>query len=170
MTTSDEALFGALPPKYDFVFNPYPDDRVSRCPFCEARTGQRKLPLVIYVDPGHFVALNYTCRYCAHCDLLIAHKHEVEHLLTQMFLKYAPALIGNDYFVIGTMEKQAWREGMKQPKSVEEARAHMHDFRTYYKELRVTQPGWYPAHEEPPVREPPPSQEWTKSHRRRDRE
>jgi len=167
VSVSKKSRFGSLPPKYDFVFNPYPEQRISRCPFCEGKTGQRKVPLVIHVDPLHLIVLNYTCRYCSDCDLLIAHKHEVEHLLTVLFRQHDPAAIGNDYLVLGTVEKQAWREGMKQSKLVEEMRGQMHDFRTYYQELRLRQPGWYASDQEPPVMEPPPSQEWVKSKRRR---
>ena len=103
---SKRVLFGELPTKYNFVFNPYPDDRLSRCPFCESKTGQRKRPLVIHIDPHQLISLNYTCRYCRDCDLLIAHKHEIEHLLTGIFMQLNPAAIGNNYLVIGTMEKK----------------------------------------------------------------
>jgi hypothetical protein len=159
--------FGGLPRRYNFVFNPYPDQRIWRCPFCERKTGQRKVPLLIHVEPRQFIALNYTCRYCSECDLLIANKHEIEHLLTAMLMERDPALIGNDYFVMGTMEKKAWREGQARPKSLEEIRAHIADFKEYYKELRMTQPGWYGPDQEPPVMEPPRSQEWVKSERNR---
>lgn len=130
--------------------------------------GQRKVPLVIHVDPLHLVALNYTCRYCSECDLLIAHKHEVEHVLTGLFLQYDPQAVGNEYLVLGTLEKRACRRGMRQPELAQEMRAHMHDFRTYYQELRLGKPCWYRAGQTPPVMEPPPSQEWVKSqHERR---
>jgi len=36
------------------------------------------------------------------------------------------------------------------------------DFATYYQELRMRQTGWYREGEKPPVRKPPPSQEWIK--------
>ena len=88
-----------MPRKYNFVLNPYPDHRVSKCPFCERKTGQRKLPLFIHIAPHFPVALNYTCRYCRHCDLLIAHRHEIEHLLTSLFIETNPAIIGNDYLI-----------------------------------------------------------------------
>lgn len=80
MSEARRAVFSA-PPQYNFVLNPYPDERLSRCPFCSNKTGQRKRPLVIHIDPMHLIALNYTCRYCEQCDLLVAHKHEIEHLL-----------------------------------------------------------------------------------------
>ena len=38
---------GQQPPRYKFFLNPYSDVRFSKCPQCEAKTRQRKLPLVI---------------------------------------------------------------------------------------------------------------------------
>lgn len=164
MTKAKKPQFGELPPRYKFVFNPYPDMRVSTCPFCEHKTGQRKIPLLIHVEPLHLIALNYTCRYCSACDLLIAHKHEVEHFLTELFGQYDPAAIGNDYLVIGTVDKRIWRESLQKPKLPAEILPHASDFAEYYQELRVTQPGWYKAGQEPPVMIPPSSKEWVKSH------
>jgi hypothetical protein len=163
MVKTKKPQIGGLPPRYSFVLNPYPDMRVSRCPYCERKTGQRKIPLLIHVEPMHLIALNYTCRYCQACDLLIAHKHEIEHLLTGMFRQYDPEVVGNDYLILGTVEKATWREGSQQPKAVAEMLPHVSDFAEYYKELRVTRPGWYRADQEPPVMEPPPSQEWVKA-------
>jgi hypothetical protein len=162
MSKTKKSQFGDLPPMYQFMLNPYPDQRVSRCPSCEQKTGQRKLPLLIHIDPRHLIALNYTCRYCRHCDLLIAHKHEIEHLLTGMFRHYDPGVIGNDYLIIGTVEKKAWREGLKHPKAPAEILPHAHDFKIHYQELRMTQPGWYGPDQEPPIMEPPLSQVWVK--------
>jgi hypothetical protein len=172
MSKAKKPRFGELPPRYNFILNPYPDERLSRCPFCDGKTGQRKRPLLIHVEPLHLIALNYTCRYCQDCDLLIAHKHEIEHLLYNVFSQNEPGAIGNDYLILGTVERKAWREGMKQPKAVAEMLAHASDFETYYQELRMTQPGWYGPEQEPPVMEPPPSQEWirVKSRRRRRKE
>jgi len=48
----------------------------------------------------HLIALNYTCRYCKSCDLLIAHKHEIEHLLTNLFSQIEPETVGNEYLII----------------------------------------------------------------------
>jgi hypothetical protein len=153
---------GELPPRYNFMLNPYPDQRISRCPLCENKTGQRKLPLLIHVDPAHLIALNYTCRYCPACDLLVGHKHAIEHLLTELFRRMEPEAIGNRYLIIGTVEKGTWREGLTQPKAIVDMLPHASDFADYYQELRVTQPGWYKANQEPPVMEPPPSREWVK--------
>lgn len=135
---------GKLPPQYTFILNPYTDARFSRCPMCDQKMHQRKVPLFIHVDPFNPVVLGYTCRYCLDCDLLIAHQDQIEALLANLFAERAPSVIGNDYLVIGTVERTAWREGMKQPKGIGDMLAHLHDF----KEVRTVeyQPaGWYPA-------------------------
>jgi site-specific recombinase XerD len=69
---------GKQPPRYCFFLNPYRDVRFTTCPQGGGKTRQRKLPLVIHVDPVQLIALNKTCRYCPGCDLLIAHQDEVE--------------------------------------------------------------------------------------------
>jgi hypothetical protein len=38
--------------------------------------------------------------------LLIAHKHEIEHYLTGLFIQQAPDVIGNEYLAVGTVEKK----------------------------------------------------------------
>jgi len=64
---------------------------------------------------------------------------------------------------IGTVEKRAWREGVAQPKSIAQMLPHASEFATYYHELRLTRPGYYRVDQEPPVMEPPMSQEWVKA-------
>jgi hypothetical protein len=115
MTSKRMKGFGGLPPRYSFMLNPYPDHKVSRCIVCSHKTGQRKLPLLVHIDPMHLIALNYTCRYCRYCDLLVASKPEIEHLLTELFRQHDPEVIGNDYLIIGTVKKAAWRGGLVQP-------------------------------------------------------
>ncbi len=110
------------------------------------------------------VALNYTNRYCARCDILIGHKDEIEHLLTDLFEQINPDCIGNDYLVLGTVEKKAWRENMEDPKPSDEMLHHVHDFKSY-QDIRMTQGGWFREDEIQPVVEPRPSEEWVKTHR-----
>ena len=162
MVKTKKQQFGEQPPRYRFVLNPYPDTRLSRCPCCEQKTGQRKIPLLIHIGPMHLIALNYTCRYCQPCDLLIAHKDEIEHLLTELFRQYDPEAVGNDYLIIGTVKKATWREGLQRPKALAEMLPYATDFADY-EELRVTRPGWYKAGQKPPVMEPPPSRKWVKA-------
>ena len=158
---SKQNSFGGLSPKYHFSLNPYPELRFSKCPICENKTGQRKLPLVIHVDPMHLIALNYTNRYCNRCDRLIGHKHEIEHYLTEMFLEQNPKIIGNNYLILGTLEKKVWRENINQSSSVNEIRPYIHDLKSY-EELRMTMGGWFHKDQEPPVMKPPISEEWVK--------
>lgn len=68
--------------RYNFTLNPYPDSRCSTCPTCGKPMGQRKVPLFIHIEPHYPIILGYTGRYCAACNLLIAHKHEIEANLT----------------------------------------------------------------------------------------
>ena len=156
---------GGLTPQYNFIINPYSEFRFARCPICNVKSGQRKVPLLIHIAPMHLVALNYTCRFCANCDLLIAHKAEVEHLLRNLFIDLDPAAIGNDYVVVGTVEKGAWREGLIRPKSPAETFPHVRAFKRQYADLRMTRGGWYPRDKEPPTMKPPESREWVKPNR-----
>jgi hypothetical protein len=119
---------GKQPPRYRFFLNPYPETRCTTCPTCRAPTRQRKVPLVIHVDPLNPVALNKTCRYCPACDLLIAHQDELETQLTAFFSAHNPDLIGNEYLVIGTLDRPDWRRGIQAPLPIQEMVALLHDF------------------------------------------
>ncbi|WP_019502485.1 hypothetical protein [Pseudanabaena sp. PCC 6802] len=163
MAKTKKVQLGGLPPRYNFLLNPYPNERLWRCPHCEKKSGQRKLPLLIHVKPSNLIALNYTCRYCKDCDLLIGHKTEIEHLLTEIFRQRDPEAIGNDYLIVGTVEKSTWREGLNHHQNIADMLSHMSDFVEYEGELRMTRGGYYPIDVEPPVMEPPPSEEWVKS-------
>jgi hypothetical protein len=99
------------PPRYYFFLNPYSDLRFTACPQCGATTRQRKLPLVIHIDPMQLAALNKTCRYRPHCDLLIAHQNELEAWLAAYFSEHHPEIVGNDYLVVGTEDRADWLRG-----------------------------------------------------------
>jgi len=120
---------GKQPPLYRFFLNPYQDMRFTRCPQCDSKTLQRKLPLVIHVEPMEMLSLNKTCRYCPHCDLLILHQDDLEHLLASFFAEHKPEVIGNDYLVIGTEDRTAWKRGMQQPLTLKGALGVLHDFK-----------------------------------------
>ncbi len=120
---------GKQSPRYRFFLNPYPKVRCAVCPQCNAKARQRKLPLVIHVDQLNPVALNKTCRYCPACDLLIAHKDALEALLTALFAKHNPKVIGNKYLVIGTLDRPDWQRGAQSPMPIWEMVEHLHDFK-----------------------------------------
>lgn len=161
MAKTKKQQFGHLPPQFHFALNPYPDLRFSKCPDCGNKTGQKKLPLFIHVKPSTSIALNFTCRYCKYCDLLICHQDALEHILTVLFAQRDPSGIGNEYLVLGTVEKGAWHEGMVEPKSPADMLPQLHDFKSY-KELRMTVGGYFKIGQEPPSWTPPPPAEWVK--------
>ena len=131
---------GEQPPRYRFFLNPYSDVRFTTCPQCRGKTRQRKLPLVIHIDPMQLVALNKTCRYCPRCDLLIAHQDELEAWLAAFFTEHWPEIVGNDYLVLGTDDRADWLRGVRTPILPKEALGHLHDFREV---VRFTPPlGW----------------------------
>lgn len=87
-------------------------------------------------------SLNKTCRYCPHCDLLIAHQNDVEHVLASSLSTYQPEVVGNDYLIIGTLEKAAWKRGTRQPLTLQETLDALHDFKEVVT-FKVTG-GWMP--------------------------
>jgi len=120
---------GKQPPRYRFFLNPYTDVRFTTCPQCQGKTRQRKLPLVIHIDPMQLVALNKTCRYCPRCDLLIAHQDELEAWLVTFFKEHRPEIVGNDYLVLGTEDRADWLRGVRTSVFPLEAFERLHDFR-----------------------------------------
>lgn len=120
---------GKQPPRYRFFLNSYKDVRFTRCPQCDNKTRQRKLPLFIHVDPMQPLLLNKTCRYCPTCDLLIAHQDEIENLLVRTFTARAPEIVGNDYVVIGTVDRADWKHIAQNQLPVQDTLEALHDFR-----------------------------------------
>jgi hypothetical protein len=40
-----------------------------------------------------------------------------------------PEITGNDYLVMGTLDRPEWRKGMQDPLSIQEMVEHLHDFK-----------------------------------------
>ena len=99
---------GKLPPRYSFILNPYTDVRLSKCPRCQKPTHLRKFALFIHIDAWGPMALGKTCRYCSRCALIMAHQDELEAQLAHSFSQIAPEFIGNEYLVLGTIDKKVW--------------------------------------------------------------
>ncbi len=119
---------GDLPPQHNFFLNPYTDARFTRCPQCDGKTKLRKKPLLIFIALKQPVSLNKTCRYCPNCDLLIAHKDELDQLIGSMCFQLFPHLIGQDYLVVGTIERKTWKEGSTPSGEIFTA---LHDFKRH---------------------------------------
>jgi hypothetical protein len=136
---------GKLPPRYSFILNQYPTERLSTCPRCEKLTHLRKFAFFIHIDDWGPMALGMTSRYCSRCELIMLHQHEVEELLAHAFSERAPKVVGNKYLVIGTIEKKVWQEGLQgEGKQIDETLKHLADFKKVLT-LYVQPAGWYPA-------------------------
>jgi hypothetical protein len=137
---------GCGPPRYAFMLNPYAAERISRCPKCRRLTHARKFALFILVaGAASPMVLGKTCRYCARCELIVAHKRELEGELARGFEARQPDVIGNDYFVSGTVERRTWLRGLHGSLGpLDEALRHVADFKTHY-DLHIDPGGWRPA-------------------------
>jgi len=131
MGKKDEKTFprlGKRSPRYRFFLNPYRDVRFSTCPQCGNKTGQRKLPLFIHIDPKQPLLLNKTCRYCFHCDLLIAHQNELDEIITRVFTFLNPEIVGHTYLVVGTLDRADWKRIDQQKLPIQDSIEALHDF------------------------------------------
>ena len=140
---------GKLPVRYSFILNSYENERLSKCPKCQRPTFLRKFALFIHIDEWGPMALGKTCRYCARCELIIAHQHELEEQLTISFDRIAPEVIGNEYLVIGTVDKKIWQQGLHSSKGdqLDEMLKHVADFKKVLT-LEVEPGGWYRENKE----------------------
>ncbi len=136
--------FGQLPPRYSFMLNPYETERLSKCPKCSRLTKLRKFALLIHIDDWGIISLGKTCRYCPHCDLIMAHQDELEHELANNLTFINPDAIGNDFFVLGTVDMEVWSQGLKSGNDFDTVLKHTADFKKHF-DLIVEPGGWYPA-------------------------
>ncbi|MFQ5857300.1 MAG: hypothetical protein ACE5LU_16965 [Anaerolineae bacterium] len=97
--------------RYTLFLNPYPDHRFTRCPRCREKTSDRNRVLVVQLGPGLVMPAMVTCRYCAGCDLLIAHQDEVSAVLRQMLPPEERGALGEEMAVIGTLDRGRLRGG-----------------------------------------------------------
>jgi hypothetical protein len=119
--------------------------RLSKCPGCERLTHPRKFALFIHVEGYGPLVLGFTCRYCTPCELVIAHKDELEAQLAQGPAQYTPVKGGEGYFVLGTVDRKVWQKGLTGGTPIQEILEHMADFKEHLT-LHV-EGGWRPAGE-----------------------
>jgi hypothetical protein len=129
------------PEKYYLFLNPYEEHRFTKCPECDKKTKIRKFPLVITIDPKTLLLLNKSCKFCEKCQLIIARKQEVENLMAFQFSSVNPEIIGNDYLIIGTLERKDWQGGNKGLISSKEMLERVIVFKDYWK-FEVIPPRW----------------------------
>lgn len=129
--------------KHRFFLNPYSDCAFTKCPKCETTTKVRKFPLVIHIEPQQIFILNKQCKYCPNCDLIIAKKQEIESLMAARFSQENPQLMGNNYLVMGTIERQDWKQGNQGSLSPSEIIERMFVFKDQW-HFEVIPAGWYP--------------------------
>jgi tetratricopeptide (TPR) repeat protein len=120
---------GKQSPRYDFFLNTFLDTRFTTCPQCKGKTQARKFPLVINVNPKLPIILDKTCRYCDTCDLLIVHQNQLEEQLAKNLMTIDPDVVGNNYLVIGTLDRTEWDQLKHKDLSFGQIIEHLHDFK-----------------------------------------
>jgi hypothetical protein len=141
-TNFNNPNFKSLKPRHRFFLNSYKDCAFTKCPKCETKTKVRKFPLVIHIEPQQLFLLNKQCKYCPSCDLIIAKKQEIEPLMAAVFIQNNPKIIGNNYVVMGTVDKKDWREGDKNLLSPSEMVGCIYIFKDVW-DFEVIPAGWY---------------------------
>ncbi len=53
----------------------------------------------------------------------------MEHFLACYFSEQKPEVVGNDYLVLGTLDRPAWKRGTQQQLSMKEMIEELHDFK-----------------------------------------
>ncbi len=127
--TSTGQQLGKQSPHYSFFLNPYKDVRFTTCPKCHIKTRLFKSSLVIRAKPHHLFTVGKMCRYCAHCDLLIVHRDQLEAQLVKVMARLQPESIGYDYMILGTLNRLEWRQDVQDVLSEQEMIEQLHDFK-----------------------------------------
>lgn len=84
--------------------------------------------------------------------------------MAQIFSERAPEVVGDDYLVIGTFERDYWKQGLENPNPSEDLLANLHGFKQYLNFKLVG--GWLPNETAPqppapPAKKPAPSTQKT---------
>jgi hypothetical protein len=132
--------------KHFFFLNPYEDCAFTRCPKCENKTKERNFALVIKIDPQPPFLLNKICRYCPHCDLIIAEKNELESLISTASKKSKPDIVKNNYLVFGALQKADWRQISNSESNADELIHHTYVFKDVWN-FEPVPAEWYPPDE-----------------------
>jgi hypothetical protein len=129
--------------RHRFFLNPYSDCAFTKFSKCDTKTKIRKFSLVIHIKPQQLFILNKQCKYCENCDLIITKKQEIETLMAAGFSQSNPKIIGNDYLVMGTVDRKDWKEGTQNSLSPSEMLERIYVFQDIW-DFKVIPAGWYP--------------------------
>ncbi|WP_414578374.1 hypothetical protein [Anabaena sp. CCY 9402-a] len=144
---SSNKLSGKSPKKrHKFFLNPYNDCAFTKCPKCDTKTKVRKFPLVIFIESKQLFILNKQCKYCSVCDLIITKKQELEALTAIGMSQSNPHIIGNDYLVMGTVDRKDWKEGSQNALPLPDLIERMYVFKDVW-DFDIIPAGWYPNDE-----------------------
>lgn len=132
---------GNLLPRYSLLLNPYRRECLTRCPRCEQQTHRRKFALLIGIEGFGTMMLGKTCRFCPVCELLVVHQDELENELAVALQTRDLSAIGNEYMVLGTVDREAWRKGLKgRAGEIGNVLDHIAEFK---EELELESGGWH---------------------------
>lgn len=135
--------FGKKKPRYLFAINQYDNYRCSKCPRCKKNMAIRKFALLIHIDEFGILNLGKSCRYCSKCEFIIVHKNDLESILAYTMEQRDPSVIGNEYFVFGTVDLEKWKESCyEKPATMDDLLKSSSDFKEYV-DLKL-QGGWMP--------------------------
>lgn len=99
---------------------------------------------MIHIKPQQLFLLNKQCKYCANCDLIIAKKQEIESLMAFGFNSTNPQIVGNDYLVMGTIDRKDWQANNQDSVPPSEIIKGMFIFQDEWN-FEVIPAGWYPS-------------------------
>jgi hypothetical protein len=119
--------------RFFFFLSPYEGMAFTRCPKCDAKTKQRKLPLVIHIEPHTICVLNKTCRFCPACELVIARQSEIEPMLSAMVKDQRATIEQGEYVAIGTLDRADWQAAQQKHWSPAEAVERTWVFKDHWK-------------------------------------
>ncbi len=114
--------------RHRLFINPYQDSAFTKCPKCCDKTKVRKFPLAVHVEPRQILLLNMECKYCANCDLIIVKQSVLDENITISLQQFTPSLVGNDYLVFGTVDRNIWRASRKESLDSSDVIDHVYVF------------------------------------------
>lgn len=97
--------------RYTVFLNPYPEHRFADCPRCGEETHERNRVLVLQLGREIVLPAMAACRFCASCDLLIAHQDELKALLQQVLPQEEQRALEEPMIIMGTVDRGRLRGG-----------------------------------------------------------